>query len=90
MRKRTPLLGEVAGTGDRLATLQVLRDRLAADLDKADDPRDVAALALRLTDVLQQIESMPNTQQASAADEIAARRAARQKRAPRRGARASG
>lgn len=75
---------EVAATGDRLAILQVLRNRLAADLDEAVEPRDVAALALRLTDVLEQIESMPTSRQVSAADEIAERRAAR------RGASAAG
>ena len=88
-RKRAPLLGDVARTGDRLATLQVLRDRLACDLDVARDPREVAALALRFTDVLQQIDAMPTTEKVSAADEIAERRAARRRAHPARKTRAA-
>jgi hypothetical protein len=41
---RTPLLADVVRTGDRLAALQALRDRLAGDLDATHDPREVAAL----------------------------------------------
>ncbi len=74
----------VAHSGDRLATLQLLRDRLAADLDATFDAREVAALALRLTDVLDKIDAMPVSREVSPADEIAERRAAR------RGARAKG
>ncbi len=78
-KPRTALLVDVVATGDRLAILQALRDRLAADLDATRDPREVAALALRFTDVLAQIDQMPTTQQVSAADEIAERRAARRR-----------
>ena len=69
-----------AVTSDRLATLQALRNRLALDIDHTEDPRDVAPLALRLTDVLTQIDQIPDSQQVSAADEIAARRSARRRR----------
>jgi uncharacterized protein YigA (DUF484 family) len=85
-------LVDVAKANDRLSTLHELRDRLAAVLDAADEPRDVAALALRLTDVLAQIDAMPTSKQVSAADEISQRRAARRgggakdsARAPRSG-----
>jgi hypothetical protein len=85
-------LVDAAQTGDHRATLVVLRDRLAQDLDVAVEPRDVAVLALRLTDVLAQIEAIPMREQVSAADEIAERRAARRgagaknpARAPRSG-----
>ena len=65
----------VSQTGSRLDTLTAIRDRLANDLDNASEPRDVAALALRLTDVLQQIDDMPQLKgQVSPADEIAQRR----------------
>jgi hypothetical protein len=71
------VLADVAAAGDRLATLQVLRDRLAAEIDDCDSKRDLAALSLRFTDVLEQIDNMPQSQEVSSADEIAQRRAAR-------------
>jgi hypothetical protein len=73
------MIAGVAQGGDRLATLTALRDRLAQDIDETHDPREVAALVLRLTDVLQQIDAMPTSQQMSAADEIAERRATRRR-----------
>ncbi len=90
MTASTRLLSDAAATGDRLTILQVLRDRLAADLDATHDPREVAALALRLTDVLTQLDQMPTTQQASAADEIAERRATRRRSRTPNKARAKG
>jgi hypothetical protein len=42
--------------GDRLESLRALRDVLARAMDSSDSGRDIAALANRLTDVLQQIE----------------------------------
>ena len=70
-------ISDVAAGGDRFQTLVALRDRLARDLDTAEEPRDVAQLVLRLTDVLQQIDEMPTSHEVSAADEIANRRLAR-------------
>jgi hypothetical protein len=64
-------------TDDRLTSLVALRDALARAIDGCDSLRDLAALSARLTDVLQQIEAIPNKAEVSAADEIAARRAAR-------------
>ncbi|HTX96497.1 MAG TPA: hypothetical protein VME67_17505 [Mycobacterium sp.] len=78
---RRQLLADVARTGDRLATLQVLRDRLAADLDATHDPREVAALALRLSETLKDLDQIPSPQQVSTADEISQRRARRRTRA---------
>ena len=85
-------LVDAAQAGDRRATLVVLRDRLARDVDDAVEPRDVAVLVLRLTDVLAQIDEIPAREQVSAADEIAERRASRRgartknsARAPRSG-----
>lgn len=66
-----------AETGDRLGTLEMLRNRLAAEVDDCDNPRELPALVLRLTDVLAQIDAIPQTQKVSRADEIAQRRAAR-------------
>ena len=70
-------IADVAAAGDRLATLEVLRDRLAQEIDDCTTPRELPALVLRLTDVLSQIDDMPNAQRASRADEIAERRASR-------------
>ena len=44
-----------AGQGGRLNGLRALRDRLAIDIDRCESMRDLAALSLRLVDVLQQI-----------------------------------
>ena len=71
------MIADAAASGDRLAALRALRDRLATEIDDCDSPRDLAALALRLTDVLTQIDAVPNTEQVSAADELADRRARR-------------
>lgn len=61
----------------QLQGLTELRDILAAEIDDCDSDRDLAALALRLTDVLERIEAMPQSREVSAADEIAQRRAQR-------------
>lgn len=71
------MISEAAASGNRLATLESLRNRLAEEIDQCDNPRDLPPLVLRLTDVMQQIEAMPNNRQVSRADEIAERRAAR-------------
>ncbi len=85
-------VADAARSGDRLAALQMLRDRLAVEVDSCDSVRELPALVLRLTDVLAQIDSMPTSRQVSTADEIAQRRAARRRgrakgsaRAPRSG-----
>jgi hypothetical protein len=79
----------VTQTGDRLAALETLRDLLAAAIDECDSNRDLAALALRLTDVLNEIDKTPTSRQASAADEIAERRVARRNASSARKARAA-
>ena len=73
-------LEDVAPGGDRLATLQVLRDRLAAELDRCVSLRDLAALALRFTDVLEQIQALGGSSDSAETEtfnELARRRAAR-------------
>ena len=69
-----------AGSGDRLAALRALRDRLAADLDVCESARDVAALSQRFMDTLAQIETIEKAQPAKKGtplDELTARRRAR-------------
>lgn len=70
-------LVEKAAEGDRRATLEALRDRLAGQIDSTDSGRDVAALGRLLADVLSQLDAIPDAAEVSRADEIAARRAAR-------------
>lgn len=64
-------------TGDRAATLEALRDDLARSIVACDSLRDKAALGRLLKDVLADIDTIPTKGEVSAADEIAARRAAR-------------
>ena len=79
-------LGEVVSQGDLRASLEALRDRLAAEIDGADQARDVAALALRLTDVLRQLDELPAAQgeAVNALDELRKRRADREPNAGRK------
>lgn len=71
-------LPDSARSGDRLATLQALRDTLADQIAETDSGRDMAALSRQLTDVLKQIVDIaPEKKAGDPVDEIAARRAAR-------------
>lgn len=73
---------EHATSGDRLKTLQALRDHLARAIDDCDSLRDLAALAGRLQSVLEEIaELAPPEQKGDAVDEIAQRRNARRQAA---------
>jgi hypothetical protein len=82
-------LANIARESGRLAALEALRDRLAREIDECDSPRDLPALALRFTDVLAQIDDMPQSREVSRADEIAARRTARRDSGAPRKARAA-
>jgi hypothetical protein len=69
-------LAEVAALGDRLKTLQALRDRLASDIDAA--PATVTAqLASQLTKVLAEIAELGASTKVSGLDQLATRRADR-------------
>lgn len=72
---------EQASAGDRLATLEALRDTLSLRIDESDSARDVAALAGQLTQVLKQVEELSKAQgaQGSKVDELAERRRQRTK-----------
>jgi hypothetical protein len=65
-----------AKSGDSLATLVALRNRLARDIDECRSKRDLAALSRQLSAVLTQIADMPKPVP-NKRDEIAAKRAAR-------------
>jgi len=70
-------VSDAVESGQRRLVLEALRSRLASEIDSCENLRDLPALVLRLTDVLQQLDDMPLIEQVSAADEIAERRAAR-------------
>lgn len=84
-------LQETAKQGDRLETLRALRDSLAADLDACESMRDKAALSQRLMDTLVQIEDCEKAappKEATALDELRAKRASRATKSPTRASRA--
>lgn len=72
---------EVAASGDRLKTLESLRDTIAVRIAESESARDVAALSGQLTQVLKQIEELAKTSGAkrSKVDELAERRKQRSK-----------
>ena len=47
---------DAAKSGDKLRTLEAVRDKVAAALDGADTPRDVAALSKQLLEAMAAIE----------------------------------
>ena len=73
----TDNLANTAANGDMLATLELLRNRLAQEIDQCDDQRDLTGLTHQFRQVLAEIDNLPQTKAVSKADEIAARRTAR-------------
>ncbi len=72
-------LVNAALSGDKRATLIALRDRLAEEIETAG-ARDLAPLSRQLTEVLRQLDEVPDEKEVSAANDIANRRANRRKR----------
>jgi len=82
---------DAAATGEQLATLQAVRDQLAADLEVCAAMRDRATLYARLVDVLARIDELaPATPKGDSVDEIAARRDARRAGTAKGSARSKG
>ena len=71
---RSESLSAVAETGDRPATLRALRDVLARQIETCNSSRDVAALSRQLTDVLNQLASLPAPAEGTPLDELKKRR----------------
>ena len=67
-------LAAVVATGDHRASLEALRDRIAAELGMVEG-RDVAPLAKQLADVMRELSNMPAAKGASSLDDLRARRA---------------
>ena len=71
-------LTDAAATGDRIAALQALRDKLAQELDACESSRDTAALAGRLQSVLADLDAVgPPIAAETPLDVLRARRAER-------------
>lgn len=72
---------DAATSGDRLKTLEALRDTISDRIDSSESARDVAALSGQLTQVLKQIEDLARMsgESASKVDELAAKRQRRKK-----------
>ncbi|MFH8405565.1 hypothetical protein ACH4FX_12430 [Streptomyces sp. NPDC018019] len=70
--------------GDRRVQLEAMRDQLAAAIQRETKGSDIAALTLRLMKVLEALDGVPDDQQASAFDELSARRVGGDKSAARR------
>ena len=70
------MLGDIAKSGDRLATLEALRNRLAIEIDNCQSSRDIAALSNRLQSVMAELDSVgPPVGGLTPLDELRLRRA---------------
>jgi hypothetical protein len=71
-------LADAAASGDRIAALQALRDKIAQELDACESSRDIAALAGRLQSVLAELDTIaPPIGAETPLDVLRARRAER-------------
>ena len=71
-------VADAAASGDRIAALQALRDKLAQELDGCESSRDTAALAGRLQSVLAELDTIaPPIAPETPLDVLRARRAER-------------
>lgn len=66
-------IADVAATGDELATLRAMRDKLAADMDEAP-PAVVAQISGRLEAVLKRITELGGAGEVTLDDALAERR----------------
>ena len=63
-------LMEVAPTGDRLKTLETLRDVIANAIDGTTSARDIAALSRQMTEVLTEIDEIKSHSKVTEMDSI--------------------
>jgi hypothetical protein len=57
-RRRAGAIAKAAASGDRLALLVAMRDRVAGDLDSGVAARDLASLTRRLLEITKEIEAI--------------------------------
>lgn len=74
-------VSEAAAAGDRGATLEALRDKLARSIDASSSGRDIAALTRQLREVMDEIESGRDAQQETLLADIQRRRAEKRRAA---------
>lgn len=76
-----------AGKRGRLAGLEVLRDRLMAEIEAGPRPVEVASISARLVVILEQIEAIRKAEgnDVDSIDDLAAKRSARRATSPRKG-----
>lgn len=58
-------LTEAASSGDRRATLEALRSKLAETIQGCDSGRDIAALSKRLMEVMGELDALPDDERAA-------------------------
>lgn len=76
MARKSSTLETIIKAGERRASLEAIRDKLAAELKDAYG-RDAAALAKELREVIRELDSLPTGGEESTVDQLAARRARR-------------
>lgn len=74
------LITNVIASGNQLEALIAIRNRLAAELDLATMPRDIAQLSKQLVEVLEAIAAIKPAEK-SKVDELAEKRAKRREQA---------
>lgn len=70
-------LVRAAATGDRRAVLVVLRDAVAARIERSASPRDLAPLVNQFREILSDLETLGDPEAKDAVDEIQEARAKR-------------
>lgn len=76
MARKPSTLESTIGEGERRASLEAIRGKLARELAEAYG-KDAATLAKELREVIRELDSLPTGGEESPVDEIAARRARR-------------
>lgn len=75
-------LRDVVASGDRVKSLEAMRDLLASRLSAAQYDKDVAPLSKRLDEVMAELAALSPPKRESRVDELAAERAKRRAKVP--------
>lgn len=71
-------LSAVVARGDRRASLEAIRDRLATELTVAEG-REVASVAKELRETIRELDGLPLPGEVSGVDQLAKKRASRRR-----------
>lgn len=74
-------LHDAVTSGQRIRSLEALRDYLSARLQATVDERSVAPIAKMLADVMRELADIKPAEEASPIDDLASKRATRRKKA---------